>query len=228
MVQIGAEPILWHIMSHYAKYGFKDFVVALGYRGYVIKEYFANLAQLQADIQVDLASATVSRIQEPQLDWKVTLVETGMDTMTGGRLRRLAPYLGDSFMLTYGDGLSDVDIHHLVEFHNASGGVATVTAVSPQPRFGALEINGPWVTSFSEKPHNSQDRINGGFFVFGREVFEYLGDDSTVLELEPLARLARENQLAAYQHDGFWLPMDTVRDRDELNRLWHSGAAPWV
>ena len=228
MVTIGGRPIIWHIMRHYASYGFNDFVVALGYKGYVMKEYFANYRLHEGDLQVDLMTGEVEVISRHAEDWHVSLVDTGEATMTGGRLKRLAPMLQETFMLTYGDGLSDVRVDDLLAFHRKHETLATVTAVSPEPRFGALEIDAQMVRRFREKPSDARQRINGGFFVFEPEVLSLLGGDDCVLEAEPLATLAARSQLAAFEHDGFWMPMDTLRDRDELNRLWDTGSPPWL
>jgi glucose-1-phosphate cytidylyltransferase len=228
MVAIGGRPIIWHIMRHYASFGFNDFIIALGYKGYVLKEYFANYRHHEGDLRIDLATGNVDVISGHSEDWHVSLVDTGDLTMTGGRLRRLAPMLQETFMLTYGDGLSDVPIDELVRFHKSQSVLGTVTAVRPEPRFGALEISGTTVNRFKEKPSDAGQRINGGFFVFEPGMLPLLTGDDCVLEAEPLATLASGGQLAAYEHDGFWMPMDTLRDRDELNRLWSTGAAPWV
>ncbi len=229
MVTIGGRPILWHIMRHYAAYGHNEFVVACGYKGYVIKEYFANYRTHQSDIAVDLGAGTVEVLTSATEDWKITLVDTGEATMTGGRVGRLAPMLDDTFLLTYGDGVSDVDLGALVDFHRGQdGALATVTAVHPAPRFGALEIVDGRVTRFREKPADSVDRINGGFFVLEPAILDLLTGDDCTLEAAPLATLAARQQLAAFAHDGFWMPMDTLRDRDELERLWAHGDAPWV
>ena len=228
MVAIGERPILWHIMSHYAAHGHNDFIVALGYKGYVIKEYFANYLMHQSDLHVDLGAGSVEFRSRPSVDWKVTLVDTGLDTMTGGRLARLAPMLDEQFMLTYGDGVSDVDLEALLARHSESGALATVTGVRPAPRFGALGIEEGMVTEFREKPVDSHDRINGGFFVMEPEFLQRLDGDDCILEREPLSSLAGEGRLAVHPHDGFWKPMDTIRDRDELIALWESGVAPWA
>jgi glucose-1-phosphate cytidylyltransferase len=227
MVAIGGRPILWHIMRHYASFGFTEFVVALGYKGYVIKEYFANYLTHMSDLSIDLGSGAVDVLSRHREDWRITLVDTGETTMTGGRLRRLAPMLNEPFLLTYGDGLSDVPVDDLVEYHGRMGGLATVTAVHPAPRFGALGITDGMVSRFREKTTDAQDRINGGFFVMDPEVIGLADGDDCVLETGPLSTLASRSQLAAYEHDGFWMPMDTLRDRDELERLWQSGDAPW-
>jgi glucose-1-phosphate cytidylyltransferase len=228
MVSVGGKPILWHIMAHYARFGYADFIVALGYKGYVIKEYFANHLLHDCDISVDLASGTVEYLSQSDHDWKVTLIDTGADSMTGGRLGRLREHLTDRFLLTYGDGLSDVPIDAVVAHHERIGALATVTAVHPPPRFGALEVVDGIVTDFREKPRESHDLINGGFFVAEPEILDLVEDDSTVFESRVLGTLAERGQLGAYEHDGFWMPMDTLRERDELNRLWESGNPPWV
>ena len=228
MVRIGPRPILWHIMRHYAAYGHREFIVALGYKGYVVKEYFANYRAHQSDFTVDLRTGDISYSSHPAEDWTVSLVDTGLETMTGGRVARLRHLLPERFLLTYGDGLADVDLDALVAHHEDAGALATVTAVSPTPRFGALDVAAGRVRSFREKPTLSHDRINGGFFVMEPAVLDLLDGDHSVLEAEPLASLALTGQLAAYQHDGFWQPMDTVRERDELQALWDSGNAPWL
>jgi glucose-1-phosphate cytidylyltransferase len=228
MVAIGGRPILWHIMRHYAAFGLKDFVVACGYKGYVIKEYFANYLTHECDLSIDLGSGAVEVLSRHPEDWRVTLVDTGQATMTGGRLQRLSALLDETFLLTYGDGLSDVALDDLLSYHKQQGVLATVTAVHQPPRFGALEMDDGMVTRFREKPLISQDRINGGFFVFEPPVLDLLTGDDCVLERDPLSTLASRGQLAAYAHDGFWQPMDTLRDRDDLIRLWESGEAPWA
>jgi glucose-1-phosphate cytidylyltransferase len=228
MVTIGGRPILWHIMRHYASFGLKDFVVALGYKGYVVKEYFANYLTHECDLSIDLGSGHIDVLSRHPQDWHVTLVDTGEHSMTGGRLKRLSSVLTETFLLTYGDGLSDVSIRDVMNCHRDRGAVATVTAVHPAPRFGALAIDGGMVTGFREKPTESHDWINGGFFVMEPEILSLLTGDDCVLEADPLATLASRGQFAAYEHEGFWMPMDTVRDRDELNRLWDAGTAPWA
>lgn len=230
MVEIGGKPILWHIMNHYAKYGYKEFVIALGYKGEVIKNYFLQYYQLNNDFTIDLSNNHVDYINERNRDWKVTLVDTGQNSLTGGRVKRLQPVIGDEdFMLTYGDAVSDVNIDELVKTHYASGKLATVTAVHPAARFGELQLTGDGlVTSFKEKPQVNQGWINGGFFVFSPKIFDYIEGDRTTLEAEPLERLASEGQLKAYLHGGFWQCMDTVRDREKLNEMWDSGNAPWT
>lgn len=229
MVEIGGKPILWHIMNHYAKYGYKDFVVALGYKGEVIKNYFMQYYALNNDFTIDLSNNHVDYINEHATDWKVTLVDTGKESLTGGRVKRLQGIIGDEdFMLTYGDAVSDIDIAKLVRTHRAGGKLATVTAVHPTARFGELQLSGDnLVASFKEKPQVNQGWINGGFFVLDAEVFDYIDGDRTSFEAEPLERLAAEGQLQAYLHDGFWQCMDTVRDREKLNEMWDAGNAPW-
>ncbi|MDA8359107.1 MAG: glucose-1-phosphate cytidylyltransferase [Actinomycetota bacterium] len=228
MVEIGGKPILWHIMTTYAAHGVTDFVICLGYRGYVIKEYFANFYLHSSDVTFDLLTGAMEVHRSAAEPWRVTLVDTGEATMTGGRVRRILDYVADDdFCLTYGDGLADIDITALIRFHRAHGLTATVTAVQPPGRFGALELDGDRVRSFEEKPRGDGGWTNGGFFVLSPQVAAYLGDDSTVFEQEPMLRLAEEGQLASYRHTGFWQPMDTVRDRTLLEGLWASGDAPW-
>lgn len=228
MVEIGGKPMLWHIMSIYAAYGFRDFVVACGYRGEMIKEYFRHFFFQNTDLMINLMDGSYTALNPNSPDWKIAAVDTGLDTMTGGRLRRLRRMLGDgTFMVTYGDGVGDVDVGALVDFHRSHGGLATVTAVRPPARFGGLAFDGDRVCEFSEKPQASEGWINGGFFVFEPEVLDYVEDDATILERTPLERLARDGQLYAYRHEGFWQPMDTLRERNLLESLWASGNAPW-
>ncbi len=228
MVPIGGRPILWHIMNRYAKFGFKDFYVALGFKAEVIKEYFLNYRALSSDFTVDLGSGAVTPIDSPRVDWRVTLVETGLGTMTGGRVRRMAPFLRDEpFMLTYGDGVADVDLHALVAHHRAQQKMVTVTAVRPVARFGELSIAGTSVTDFREKPQVNSGWINGGYFVCQPEFLDMIAGEQTVLEKEPLEQAAALGQLNAYCHDGFWQCMDTKRDKDLLEQIWASGRAPW-
>lgn len=227
MVTIGDSPILWHIMKLYSAHGINEFVICLGYKGYAIKEYFANYFLHQADVTFDIAGNSIevhSRRAEP---WRVTLIETGPLTMTGGRLKQIAKYLDGTFCMTYGDGLSDVDIGKVIAFHKASRRSATVTAVRPPGRFGALDISGGVVTGFREKPLGDGAWINGGFFVLEPSVIDLIPGDETVWEREPMEQLATSGQLAAYHHEGFWQPMDTLRDRNHLQSLWESGHAPW-
>lgn len=229
MIEIGGRPILWHIMTLYSRHGFNDFIVCLGYKGYMIKEYFANYVLHNADVTVDLAKGAIEYHATNHEPWRVTLVETGEQTMTGGRLKRVARYLdpGQPFFLTYGDGLSDVDLTALAAFHRAHGREATVTAVAPPGRFGALELAGDQVERFSEKPPGDNGLINGGFFVLQPSVLSRIEGDATVWENQPLEGLARDGQLRAFRHDGFWAAMDTLRDKNQLEALWASGAAPW-
>ena len=229
MVEIGGKPILWHIMKTYSHYGVNDFVVCCGYKGFVIKEYFANYFLHMSDITFDMTRNEME-VHERRADpWRVTLVDTGDESMTGGRLRRVAEYVAseEAFCLTYGDGVSDVDIAASIEFHRDHGRKATLTATVPAGRFGALELDGPRVRSFQEKPRGDGSQINGGFFVLSPEVLKYLDGDDTVWEQEPLHRLATEGELMAYEHSGFWQPMDTLRDKVYLEKLWDSGQAPW-
>jgi glucose-1-phosphate cytidylyltransferase len=229
MIEIGGRPILWHIMRLYAHHGFNEFIVCLGYRGYVVKEYFANYVLHNADLTVDLASGAIEYHATNHEPWKVTLVETGAETMTGGRLKRVAHYLDpdEPFFLTYGDGVSDVDLGALLKFHQAHGKDATITAVAPPGRFGALEISDGRVDRFVEKPPGDQGMINGGFFVLNPSVIDRIDGDPIVWEREPLEGLAADGQLMAYRHDGFWAAMDTLRDKNILEGLWASGEAPW-
>jgi glucose-1-phosphate cytidylyltransferase len=229
MVEIGGRPILWHIMKIYERHGTNDFVLALGYKGEVIKDYFLNFHARQSDLTAHLKSGSVEFSNQTAEDWQVALVDTGADTMTGGRLLRLRPHLqsGGTFMLTYGDGVSDIDLTALLAFHRAHGRLASVTAVRPPVRFGELSIERDRVTSFREKPQAGEGWINGGFFVFEPEIFDFIADDSTMLEREPLEQLALKNELMAYQHSGYWQCMDTLRDKQALEELWASGRAPW-
>jgi len=228
MVEIGGKPILWHIMKIYAAHGIEDFVICLGYKGYVIKEFFANYYLHTCDVSFDLAGGGMEVHRSATEPWRVTLVDTGEATMTGGRLAQVLPYVGEEdFCFTYGDGVSDVDISALIAFHREQGALATVTAVQPPGRFGALDIEGERVVEFEEKPRGDGGWTNGGFFVLSPEVGRYITDDRTVWEQEPMQALAREGQLACYRHDGFWQAMDTLRDRNHLEELWRSGQAPW-
>jgi glucose-1-phosphate cytidylyltransferase len=228
MVEIGARPLLWHIMKIYSQFGINDFIVCTGYKGYVIKEYFANYYLHMSDVTFDLQQNKMSVHRADAEPWKVTLVDTGDQTMTGGRLRRVQKYVeDDDFCLTYGDGVADINIDNLLKQHRAGGRIATVTAVRPPGRFGAMVIDNSRVTSFAEKPPGDGGWINGGFFVMKPAVFEYLSDDQTVLEQAPLTKLAQDGQLTAYFHEGFWQAMDTLRDRRQLEDLWMSGHPPW-
>ena len=228
MVEIGGRPILWHIMKLYAHHGVREFIVCLGYKGYVIKEYFANYFIHNSDVTFDLAENRIEVHERKAEPWRVTLVDTGDTTQTGGRLKRVQRYVGnETFCMTYGDGLSNVDITATIRSHNAEKRLATVTAVAPPGRFGALNFEEKRVTGFLEKPPGDGARINGGFFVLSPAVFDYIAGDHTAWEAEPLERLAAEGQLSAYMHGGFWQPMDHLRDKLALEELWSSGAAPW-
>ena len=229
MVEIGGKPILWHIMKGYAQFGHEDFIVCLGYKGYLIKEYFINYFRHNADLTVDLGNNTVEVHQTRAESFRVTLVDTGVETMTAGRLKRVREHVGDeTFLMTYGDGVSDVDLDALVAHHEAAGTVATVTAVQAPGRFGLMEIDDTRVSSFVEKPQGDGGWINGGFFVLSPKVFDYLPEnaDDIMWEQDPMARLARDGQLSAYRHAGFWKPMDTLREKNELEQLWTT-SAPW-
>jgi glucose-1-phosphate cytidylyltransferase len=229
MVPIGGRPILWHIMNHYAYYGHNDFYIALGYKADVIKEYFLNYHSLNSDFRINLETAQIDILDRAVNNWKVTLIDTGLNSMTGGRIKRMKGYLPkESVMLTYGDGLSDIDINQLIQFHESHGKMVTISSVRPSARFGELVINGESVTCFQEKPQINQGWINGGFMVVNPEFFDLIEGDSTVLEREPLERLAQMGELMAYRHEGFWQCMDTKRDRDLLEELWVSGNAPWA
>lgn len=227
MVEIGGKPILWHIMNSYAAHGISDFIVCLGYKGYIVKEYFANYYLHMADVTIDFAKNGMEVHRGHAEPWRITLVDTGHATMTGGRLRRVRDYLGTgTFCMTYGDAVSTVDIRGSVAFHNAHGKLATVTAVHPPARFGALQLEGSRVAGFREKPAG-ETLINGGFFVLQTEVLDRIGGDATVWEEGPMEALAAEGELQAFRHDGFWQPMDTLREKRLLEALWQSGAAPW-
>lgn len=228
MVEIGGRPILWHIMKLYSAHGIDEFIICLGYKGYVIKEYFANYFLHMSDVTFDISRNRMEVHEQHAEPWRVTLVDTGEATMTGGRLRRVRRYLGEgTFCLTYGDGLSDIDLRALVAFHRGHGRAATISAVQAPGRFGALETDGDAVTGFREKPRGDGSWINGGFFVLESGVLDLIDGDDTVWEHEPLERLSASNQLAAYRHPGFWQPMDTLRDKTQLEALWAAGAAPW-
>jgi len=229
MIEIGGRPILWHILKLYSAHGVNDFVVCCGYKGYVIKEYFANYFLHMSDVTFDMASNSMEVHQRKAEPWRVTLVDTGEDTHTGGRLKRVADYVRreDLFCFTYGDGLADIDINAEVAFHRAHGRLATVAAVQPPGRYGALQMSGDAVSGFVEKPRGDGGRINGGFFVLSPQVLSFIDSDHTPWEAAPLERLTEQGQLVAYQHDGFWQPMDTLRDKTHLETLWRSGHAPW-
>lgn len=229
MVKIGGRPILWHIMRSFAHYSHKDFYVALGYRADVIKEYFLNYRAINSDFTIDLKSGAISPHQMDDVDWAVTLIDTGIESMTGGRVKRLQSFIGnETCLLTYGDGLSDIDLDNLLSFHRAHGKLVTVTAVRPSARFGELELENDRVKSFQEKPQLAQGWINGGYFVIEPEFFDLISGDSTVLEREPLERAAEMGELMAYKHDGFWQCMDTKRDHDALEDMWRKMNPPWI
>ncbi|MHB9146738.1 MAG: glucose-1-phosphate cytidylyltransferase [Symbiobacteriia bacterium] len=228
MVEIGGKPMLWHIMNIYSAHGVSEFVVALGYKGEVIKEYFLNFYSINNDISIDLSNGRTAIHDGRQPNWQVHLVDTGLSTQTGGRLKRLRSWLGDeTFMMTYGDGVADVDIKKLLTFHKSHGKLATVTTVRPPARFGQISFDGERVDSFLEKPQTDDGWINGGFFVLEPGVFDFVDDDETVWERSPMERLAESGQLMAYRHRGFWQPMDTLREKQILEGLWQSGRAPW-
>jgi glucose-1-phosphate cytidylyltransferase len=229
MVEIGGMPILWHIMKIYSSHGFNDFVICLGYKGYIIKEYFANYFLHQSDVTIDLATNSMEVHDSNAEPWKITLVDTGNNSMTGGRIKRIQKHIGNEpFMLTYGDGVGDVDINSLVSFHQSHGKYCTLTAVQPSARFGALDIaDNKLVRSFLEKPKGDGAWINGGFFVCQPEIFDYIAGDSMPWEADPLENLAKEGQLMAFRHNGFWKPMDTLRDKLELETTWSNGTAEW-
>ena len=228
MVEIGEKPILWHIMKMYSNYGINEFVICLGYKGYLIKEYFANYFMHQSDLVVDIKNNSIEYIKTNAENWKITLVETGLHSMTGHRLKRIQEHVNGTFMLTYGDGVSDINIQKLLEFHKSHKGMATLTSIQPEGRFGALKISDKnQVLDFMEKPKGDGSWVNGGFFVFEPEIFEYLNDDvNLVFEQEPLMNAAKDGKLFTYKHDGFWKCMDTLRDKMKLEELWETGA-PW-
>ena len=227
MVEIGGKPILWHIMKMYSAHNINDFVICLGYKGYLIKEYFANYFLHMSDVTIDIKKNDIKIHQINAEPWKITLVDTGEDTMTGGRIKRISKYVDTTFCLTYGDGLSNVNILDTIAFLKRLGVTATLTAVQPPGKFGALVLDGDKVSIFQEKPRGDAGWINGGFFVFEPEIMNYIKDDSIMLEREPLENLAKENKLYAYKHNGFWQPMDTLRDKNKLEELWNGGKAPW-
>lgn len=230
MVEIGSRPILWHIMKVFSCHGFTEFIICLGFKGYVIKEYFINYCLHQSDITVDIGANAVEMHNGQAEPWRVTLINTGLETMTGGRLKRIGPYLdGDAFCMTYGDGVADINVTELVEFHRSHGADATLTAVQPPGRFGALQFGRPQevVAGFEEKPVGDGGWVNGGFFVLSRRVLDLITGDDTVWESGPLQQLAAAGQLRAYRHSGFWQAMDTLRDKNHLEHLWQNGRAPW-
>jgi glucose-1-phosphate cytidylyltransferase len=228
LIDVGGKPILWHIMKIYSAHGIDEFILCLGYKGYLIKEFFSNYFLHTADVTFDLGRNRLEVHAAKTEPWRVTLVDTGLQTLTGGRLKRVARYLGnDDFCLTYGDGVADIDLTALIDFHRRQRTLATLTAVRPPGRFGALQIQGSQVTRFQEKPEGGEDLINGGFFVLSPKVLDYIEGDRTSWEAEPLQQLARDGQLSAFRHDGFWQPMDTLRDKRLLEELWASGTPPW-
>ena len=227
MIEIGGMPILWHIMKIYGKYNINDFVICLGYKGYMIKEFFANYFLHMSDVTMDIQTNKLEVHSMNAEPWKITLVDTGKSTMTGGRIKRIEKYIDDTFCMTYGDGLADINISELVEFHKKSNTSATVTAVRPPGRFGTLNFNENKVVDFQEKLSGDGNWINGGYFVLEPEVFDYLENDSTIWEREPLEKLSKNNQLSAYKHEGFWQPLDTLREKNHLENLWKSGNPPW-
>lgn len=228
MVNIGDRPILWHIMQTYAHFGHKDFYLALGYKSEIIKDYFLNYKILNDDFSIDLSNGEIETHQKTEIDWKVTLVDTGLNSMTGGRVKRMKEFIGNEpFLLTYGDGVADIDINELISFHKKNNKMVTVSAVHPGARFGELSLDGDMVANFEEKPQTSQGWINGGYFVIEPKFFDLIHDDSTILEKSPLEKVAQLNELVAYKHHGFWQCMDTKRDKDNLDELWGSNKAPW-
>lgn len=228
MVEIGGFPVLWHIMSYYSSYGFNEFIICLGYKGYVIKEYFANYFLHNSDVTIDLENNTFEYHHSYSKKWKITLVETGFETMTGGRIKRIQKYTDNKpFMFTYGDGLSNININDLIKDHKSSNKLITVSCVKMKGRFGELDISEGSVQSFIEKPPGTGPWINGGYFVCQPEVFDYINDDSTIFERGPMENLAKNSQMNSFQHTGFWKPMDTLRDKNELNELWNNNLAKW-
>ena len=229
MIEIGGKPILWHIMKHYSTFGIREFVILLGYKSYVIKEYFANYYLHNSDVTIDTATKNIKIHNNYSEDWSITLLETGLDTMTGGRIKRAADYIKDeTFLLTYGDGVSNVNISNLIKFHHSHGKLMTMTSVQPEGRFGTIETIGTTqVSNFLEKPKGDGAWINGGFFVCSPRVLSYLDGDSTILEKMPLENLAKQGELHTFKHEGFWKCMDTLRDKNQLNQMWDDGQAPW-
>jgi glucose-1-phosphate cytidylyltransferase len=227
MIEVGGKPIIWHIMKMYAAHGINEFIVCCGYKGYVIKEYFANYFLHQSDVTIDMATNNIEVHHKKAEPWKITLVDTGEETQTGGRLKRVADYVDGDFCMTYGDGVGSVDLTGLLKFHVSHGKLATMTAVQPPGRFGALQLNGNKIESFVEKPQGDGGWINGGFFVLNPKVLEQISSDNTLWEQEPLRNLAKQGELQAFFHSGFWQPMDTLRDKTHLESLWASGKAPW-
>ena len=229
LIEIGSKPIIWHIMKTYSHYGFKEFVICCGYKGYLIKEYFANFSLHNSDVTIDIKKNEIKVHKNNNEDWKITLIDTGDDSLTGGRILRIKDFVGEEFLLTYGDGVADVNISKLIEHHKINKKIATMTVVQPQGRFGVVEFNtkNNLIENFSEKLKGDGAWINGGFFVLNKKIFDYLRDDFTIWEKEPLEKLSKENQLIAFKHDNFWYPMDTMRDKDYLENLWEKNEAPW-
>jgi len=228
LVEVGGKPLLWHILNIYSAHGFKQFLIACGYKGEMIKEYFHNFQWHNSDYIIHLQDGSRQILNAGAIDWQVGIIDTGQDTMTGGRMLKLKPWIeNETFLMTYGDGVASVDLKALVEFHRSHGKLATVTAVHPPARFGELHMDGDVVQKFSEKPQTHEGWINGGFFVLEPEVLNYIAGDETSFEQEPMERLARDQQLMAFRHEGFWQPVDTLREKDLLDHLWESGSAPW-
>ena len=229
LIEIGSKPIIWHIMKTYSHYGFKEFVICCGYKGYLIKEYFANFSLHNSDVTIDIKKNEIKVHKNNNEDWKITLIDTGDDSLTGGRILRIKDFVDEEFLLTYGDGVADVNISKLIEHHKINKKIATMTVVQPQGRFGVVEFNtkNNLIENFSEKLKGDGAWINGGFFVLNKKIFKYLKDDFTIWEKEPLENLSKENQLVAFKHDNFWYPMDTMRDKDYLENLWEKNEAPW-
>jgi glucose-1-phosphate cytidylyltransferase len=227
MIEVGGRPILWHIMKGYSIHGITEFVICCGYKGYMIKEYFSNYFLHRSDVTVDLENNTTTFHRKNAEPWKVSLIDTGLDSQTGGRIKRIQDYVDGPFCLTYGDGVCNVDVKQVIDFHKKQGTIATVTAIQPAGRFGALTIDGPKVSGFEEKIRGDGKWVNGGFFVCNQEIFDHLEGDSTIFERDPLKNLAEMGELSVWQHDGFWAAMDTMRDRTTLEELWASGDAPW-
>jgi len=229
LIEIGSKPIIWHIMKTYSHYGFKEFVICCGYKGYLIKEYFANFSLHNSDVTIDIKKNEIKVHKNNNEDWKITLIDTGDDSLTGGRILRIKDFVDEEFLLTYGDGVADVNISKLIEHHKINKKIATMTVVQPQGRFGVVEFNtkNNLIENFSEKLKGDGAWINGGFFVLNKKIFDYLRDDFTIWEKEPLEKLSKENELVAFKHDNFWYPMDTMRDKDYLENLWEKNEAPW-
>lgn len=229
LIEIGSKPIIWHIMKTYSHYGFKEFVICCGYKGYLIKEYFANFSLHNSDVTIDIKKNEIKVHKNNNEDWKITLIDTGDDSLTGGRILRIKDFVDEEFLLTYGDGVADVNISKLIEHHKINKKIATMTVVQPQGRFGVVEFNtkNNLIENFSEKLKGDGVWINGGFFVLNKKIFKYLKDDFTIWEKEPLEKLSKENELVAFKHDNFWYPMDTMRDKDYLENLWEKNEAPW-